>query len=414
MSIDPTVRLGELGAALAERRPSVLDAAIALLESVPPALDAARTERYEIKDRIGVGGMAEVLLGAVRGAEGFQRSVAIKRVRSDLPDGGRFAANLIKEAHLASRLSHPNVASVLDFDRDAAGRLYLVMEFVDGVDLSKLIETGPLPHSVVIFIVRELLFGLGYIHELRGRDRDRGLVHRDVTPHNVLISWEGEVKLADFGIAQVIDGTMTAAAHAPIGTAGYMSPEQVNCDELDGRSDLYAAGIVLWELLALRRLGVGSARDVTAEVAFQAIPRPSQYREGVPADLEALAMRLLAFNRDERYRTAELAARDLMRCQDSPQDGRGELARLLDERFPHSRRRLPSSCPPAQGTPNTPSTRPRTATASSPPRVAPPRPWTLELWDGTSAAERARWRWLVFCVLFVLVLAAVIALLVAR
>ena len=191
MRADVTARMGQLGAVLAERMPVVLDAALALLESVPPALDAARSERYEIKHQIGAGGMAEVLLGTVRGAEGFHRLVAVKRVRSALADEARFGAMLIREAQLASRLSHPNVVSVLDFDRDNEGRPFLVMEYVDGVDLRKLIETGPVPPSVAIFIVRELLAALGYIHDLRGRDRERGLVHRDVTPHNVLLSWEG-------------------------------------------------------------------------------------------------------------------------------------------------------------------------------------------------------------------------------
>src|SRR4051812_3418399 len=119
------------------------------------AVDAAPSERYEIQHSIGVGGQAEVLLGIVRGADGFHRPVAIKRPRSDLAEQGRVAANLLEEAHLTSGLSHPNVVSVLDFDHDPEGRPYLVMEYVDGVDLGTLTKTGPLPHPVAIFIVRE-------------------------------------------------------------------------------------------------------------------------------------------------------------------------------------------------------------------------------------------------------------------
>ena len=420
MTIDPTLRLGEIGAILAERLPGVLDATIVLLESVPPALDTARSERYEIRRQIGAGGHAEVLLGVVRGADGFHRPVAIKRVRSDLADPGRFVVMLIEEAHHASRLSHPNVVSVLDFDRDPEGRPYLVMEHVDGVDLGKLIETGPVPYSVAIFIVRELLAGLGYMHESRGRGRGRvlGLVHRDVTPRNVLLSWEGEVKLADFGVAQVLEGATTLAANAGAGTAGYMSPEQASRDPLDGRSDLYAVGIVLWELLALQRLRVGPPGTVEVTTAFQAIRRPSEYRPGIPADLEAVAMRLLAYDRADRYRTAELAAHDLMRCQDVPRDGRRELVGLLDERFPRPHRQDPCSRPPEPGPP---STGPHTVTGPPEPADAPPAPWPGAQGEGLRRAgllKRAwrRWRWraLACVMLLALVLATAITLLVAR
>ena len=409
MSSDLTMRLSEIGAVLAERMPIVLEAATALLESIPPALDAARPEHYEIKHKIGAGGQAEVLLGTVRGAEGFHRPVAIKRVSSDLPGAERSVAMLIEEAHLASRLSHPNVVSVLDLDRDKAGRLCLVMEYIDGVDLGKLVETGPLPYPVVIFIVRELLSGLGYIHDLRGRDHVRGLVHRDVSPHNVLLSRVGEVKLADFGVARALVGTMTAGSNVPVGKAGYMSPEQVDCQELDGRSDLYAVGIVLWELLARRRLRVGPAGDRTATAVFQAIPRPSEYHPGIPANLEAVALRLLAHDREERYPTAELAAHDLMRCQDVPRDGRGELARLLEERFPRSHRQGPLSPPPELGPP---SPGPHTVTAPSEPADASPAPWPRQQADGQrrgGTSDRARWRrrTLAYGVLLALALAAI-------
>lgn len=341
MTADLVRRLGKVGALLAERMPSILDAAIAFLESVPAALNAARPERYQIECTIGVGGQAEVLRALVRGADGFHRPIAIKRMRSDVTRPGMFSRSLIEEARLAAGLSHPNVVSVLDFDRDKAGQPFLVMELVAGIDLDKLIESGPLPHPIAIFIVRELLAGLGYLHEPRNRGRGRvqGLVHRDVSPNNVLLSWEGEVKLADFGVARKIVGARAAATSVPVGKIGYMSPEQVSCDEVDGRSDLYAVGIVLWEILARRRLPAPLGGNRRETVAFEVIPPPSEYQQDVPADLEAIVMRLLAFDRDVRYRTAEIAAHDLMRCKDLARDGRGELVRLLEDRFPSSRRR---------------------------------------------------------------------------
>jgi serine/threonine-protein kinase len=241
----------------------------------------------------------------------------------------------------------------------------------------------------------------------------RGLVHRDVSPGNVLLSWEGGVKLADFGVAQMLERSRTAPALATVGKRGYMSPEQVNRQELDGRSDLYAVGVVLWELLTHRRFPVEAAGDITA--VFRAVPRPSAYRQDVPADLEAVAMRLLAYDREARYRTAELAAHDLMRCRDIPRDGRGGLARLLADRFPRSRRQRPSSRPPGLRT----RSEVRTVTEPSVPIGAPPWPRLGEREDGQRLAvmlERAQWRRgaMAWGVLLAVLSAAVIAMLMAR
>jgi hypothetical protein len=132
MTADRTTRLREIGAVLAERMPSVLDAMITLLESIPPAVGPPRPERYEITRQIGAGGQAEVLLATIRGAEEFHRLVAVKRVRSDQVNAARAVVDLINEAHVTSRLSHPNVVGVLDVDHDKAGQPFLVMEYVDG------------------------------------------------------------------------------------------------------------------------------------------------------------------------------------------------------------------------------------------------------------------------------------------
>jgi eukaryotic-like serine/threonine-protein kinase len=191
-------------------------------------------------------------------------------------------------------------------------------------------------------------------------------------------SWAGEIKLADFGLAQVLEGTMTVAARALAGTPGYMSPEQARREALDGRSDLNAVGIARWELLALERLRVGPAGDVEATTFFQAIRRPSEHRQGIPAHLEVVAMRLLAHDRTERYPTADLAVQDLMRCQDVPRDGRGDLVRVLEERLPRSRRQDPPSRPSESGTP---SESRRTVTRPRAPMDAAPRPKTVAVRD---------------------------------
>src|SRR5262249_34902529 len=156
--------------------------------------------RYQLGERLGAGGMAEVFRATIFGAEGFARPVAVKRVLPGFASP-QFASMFVEEARLASLLSHPNIVTVLDFDRDPDGRLFLAMEYVDGRDLARLAESGLLPFSAVHFVISEVLRGLGYAHELPNGGTVRGLVHRDVSPHNVLLSWEGAVKVSDFGIA---------------------------------------------------------------------------------------------------------------------------------------------------------------------------------------------------------------------
>jgi serine/threonine protein kinase len=278
--------------------------------------------------------MAEVSLGTVIGAEGFARQVAIKRVLASHSEDPRFAAMFIEEARIASQLSHPNVVSVLDFDRDPEGRLFLVMELVDGKDLAALCAAGRPPPSIATFVVSEILRGLGYAHELPHAGRVRGYVHRDVSPHNVLVSWEGAVKVSDFGIAKALEGTASVRSQSVKGKPAYMSPEQVSAEALDGRSDLFAVGIILWELLAGTKLFAGGVRETFARILFRDVPRPSQLAADVPADLEAVAMRLLARDREDRYPTAEAAIEALARCADNPRNGRSELVRWMAQRFP--------------------------------------------------------------------------------
>ncbi len=299
-------------------------------DSMPPA-----KSRYQLGDKLGAGGMAEVFRGTMVGAEGFARAVAVKRVLPGFSTVPKFASMFVQEAQIASRLSHPNVVSVLDFDRDPDGRLFLVMEFVEGRDLADLVGTGLLPYSAVIFIVSEALRGLGYAHDLPTGDV-RGVVHRDVSPHNVLLSWEGAVKVSDFGIAKAHEASAASASTMIKGKPGYMSPEQANGEQLDGRSDLFAVGVMLWEILTGLRLFDGTTQETIAQVLFKPIPRPSSLRQSVPPDLDAITMRLLERDKPGRYPNAETAVDDLARCADAPRNGRSELARLLAERFPQA------------------------------------------------------------------------------
>ncbi|MFN0250745.1 MAG: serine/threonine protein kinase [Kofleriaceae bacterium] len=298
--------------------------------------------KYQLDHRLGGGGMAEVFIAHTVGAEGFSRKVAIKRVLPGFSDNPAFAKMFVEEARISARLQHPNVVSVLDFDRDPEGRLFLVMEFIEGKDLDALVSTGLLPFPVAIFVTTEILRGLGYAHDLpitagqAGGDGMRGIIHRDVSPHNVLLSWEGALKVSDFGIAKARSASEATASEFIKGKPAYMSPEQANGERLDGRSDLFAVGVMLWEMLCGRRLFVGEdTRTTLAAVLFGTIPRPRSLRPDVPKDLEKVVMKLLERDLPSRYRTAELAIADLLECHDAPKSGREQLIRLMTERFPH-------------------------------------------------------------------------------
>ena len=291
--------------------------------------------KYLIERRLGGGGMAEVFLARTVGAEGFSRQVAIKRVLPGFSDNPQFAQLFVAEAQLTSQLRHSNVVSVFDFDRDREGRLFLVMELVDGTDLDGLLETGPLPLSLVIFVAIEILRGLDYAHELpSGTGGMRGIIHRDISPHNVLLSWDGGVKLSDFGIAKARATTSATASMLIKGKPAFMSPEQARGWPLDGRSDLFSVGVMLFEMLCLKPLFAGNTTEETlARLLFDPIPMPRDLRPELPEDLSRVVVSLLDRDRDQRTPTASAAIAALVACADHPRDGREALVTTLSQRF---------------------------------------------------------------------------------
>lgn len=290
-------------------------------------------DRYVLDERLGTGGMAEVFRARRVGVNDFNRSVAVKRMLGGYSSSAKFQEMFATEARITSRLLHPNIVSVLDFDRDQGGALCLVMEHVDGCDLSKLARTGLLPFEVVTFVIVEALKGLGFAHRF-SRDGIKGVIHRDVSPHNLLISWHGEVKVSDFGLAKIRSGDAATATGGLKGKPAYMSPEQANGQPLDGRSDLFAVGTIMWELLVGRPLfGADDSRASLAAVLFGTVPPPRHLRPDVPRDLEKVAIKLLARNRGDRYKTAEAAIADLLRCRTYIADGRLSLATAMARRF---------------------------------------------------------------------------------
>jgi serine/threonine-protein kinase len=296
---------------------------------------------FQLGPKLGTGGMAEVFAGTMIGAEGFTRRVAIKRVLPHLAEIPAFARMFVAEARLAARLSHPNIVSVLDFTRDPDDRLLLVMEYVDGTDLASLLARAPLPDGLAIYVAVEALRALAYAHDRvepdAGEGGARGVIHRDISPQNLLLSYEGAVKVADFGLARVraASGVLSETVR---GKPSYMAPEQMSGEPLDGRCDLYAVGVMLWEMLARRPLFLGTAKEIIAQALFKDVPTPTWARPGVPEDLERVTMTLLARDRDARYPTADQAIAALLACRDVPLDGRGALARWLAERVPREAR----------------------------------------------------------------------------
>lgn len=291
--------------------------------------------KYVLDRRLGGGGMAEVFLGRTLGKAGFQRPVAIKRILPHYSNEPRFVDMFISEARLTARLRHPNIVSVLDFDQDGDS-LFLVLELVDGVDLHGLLTTGPLPFDVIVYVIAEVLRGLGHAHTLPiGEDGLLGLIHRDVSPQNVLLSWEGECKVSDFGIAKARAATEASGSVLIKGKPAYMSPDQANGSPLDGTSDMFAVGVMLWEMLSGQPLFASDSMEHTLKrVLFDPIVRPSVIRHDVPADLERIALRLLERDRRQRYPNADAAIAELMASEHNPRNGREALATLLAQRFP--------------------------------------------------------------------------------
>jgi len=287
-----------------------------------------RFGRYLLFDRIGKGGMAEIFLARAATELGAARLVVVKQILPELAGDPGFAKMLIAEAKLAARLRNANVVQVYDLGREDE-RLFIAMEYVEGFDLHALLRhlsrtKTPLPAEFAIFVVREVLSALSYAHRAKADDgAPLGIVHRDVSPSNVLISFEGEVKLCDFGIARAMavataDGSNASDAAAEqdarseeaasvskiAGKSAYMAPEHARGESIDARADVFAAGILLWELCAGRRMYRGTEAEMLAQARLGAAP-PLPDR-GLPetALLQAVSARALAPDTAKRFATA--------------------------------------------------------------------------------------------------------------
>jgi len=272
---------------------------------------------YYLLEKIAVGGMAELFKARQRGVHNFEKIVAIKRILPHLSDNDEFVRMFIDEAKLAAQLTHPNIVQIFDLGK-ASGFYYIAMEYVDGKDLRSLLRKvreyrTPVPEPVAAFVTMKVAMALDYAHRKRGlNDKELKLVHRDVSPQNVLIGNEGAVKLVDFGIAKAATKSTQTMAGALKGKLLYMSPEQALGAPLDNRSDIYSLGLVLFELLTGERcFQADSELGVLEKVRLGKVQDVRMVNPAVSPDMARVLEKALQKNVDQRYVSARFMERDL-------------------------------------------------------------------------------------------------------
>jgi serine/threonine-protein kinase len=275
--------------------------------------------RYRLDSLIAVGGMGSIHFGVLSGAAEFSRLVAIKRLHPQLAEDPQFRVRFVEEARLNARVLHPNVVQLLDVV-EADDELWLIMEYVDGETLHGLqtaisAAARLLPLDVVAGVIGGVLEGLNAAHETRDASgAPLRIVHRDVSPQNIMISRCGHVKVIDFGIAKATTPTAVSTLGRLVGKVSYMSPEQARGTALDQRSDVFSAGVVLWEALTGQRLFRGAKQSHAAalrDVLRKPVPAPSTYRTEIPSALDSVVLRALDRNPSDRFSSAREFAQAL-------------------------------------------------------------------------------------------------------
>lgn len=266
--------------------------------------------RYELDRWLAQGGMANIFLATYGGPLGFEREVVLKVILPEFAHHPAFITMFLDEARLAARLSHPNIVQVYDLGR-VSSYIYLAMEYVRGASLSRMLarlkrEQRVLSPGLAIFIISELLEALVYAHARKDRDgTPLSLVHRDVTPQNVLVSFDGQIKLTDFGVARARTNLHQNQPGAIIGKYSHMAPEQCLGQAVDERADLFSVGIMLHELLTGKPLFLRpSQAEMRKAILEEPIPMPSQVQTRCPPELDLVVMKSLARRPDERYPNA--------------------------------------------------------------------------------------------------------------
>lgn len=363
---------------------------------------------YYLLEKIAVGGMAELFKAQQRGVQGFQKIVAIKRILPHFSDNEDFVTMFIDEAKLAAQLTHPNIVQIFDLGK-AGSSYYIAMEYVNGRDLRTLLKKVreyrlPFPEQVAAFVTMKVASALDYAHRKRGfDDRELKLVHRDISPQNILLSTDGAVKLVDFGIAKAASKASHTVAGALKGKLLYMSPEQATGQPLDNRSDLYSLGLVLFELLTGERcFQADSELGVLEKVRLGRIADLHTLNPGISRDMVAIVNRALQKGVDHRYPSARFMERDLrdfLQRQGTPiieHDVAEYMEALLvgpKERLEELlAARFPQVASLSSGSYRVPAGRSGETTTTA--RTRPDMPPGLEVPEGPVAPPKPRPRWL--------------------
>lgn len=301
-----------------------------LFTPVPPMLLGGT---YEVVSPAARGGMASVWLGVARGAAGFKRKVAIKRVLRKLRQDQKFEQMFVEEAQLVADLSHPNIVQVHDFGRDMDGGYFIVMEWVEGLNLAGWVQAhadagGKPPWHLTSAICIEVLRALAAAHEhVDDEGRPVPIIHRDVAPSNILLGINGNVKLTDFGLARAMNQSGRVGADETAGKLGYLAPEILHGASPDPRVDVYGVGVVLWESLAARRLFGGGDRtdvDIAKRILRAEVPPLAELRPELPRELCDCVSRALASDPAKRFQSAREmigALSTILRHHPEPSDG---------------------------------------------------------------------------------------------
>ncbi|MFN7134944.1 MAG: serine/threonine protein kinase, partial [Myxococcales bacterium] len=272
--------------------------------------DGQKFGKYVLLDRLAAGGMAEIFRARFMAAAGVTKPVVIKRILPHYAGNHAFVSMFINEAKIAVGLAHGNIAQVFDFG-EIDGEYYLAMEYVHGQSISKLAKKArainlPFPIPIAIYVMAEACAGLYYAHSRADEQgRPLGIVHRDVSPQNIIVSFEGQVKLVDFGIAKARLAGKNETEHGAMkGKYVYFSPEQTRSKPLDGRSDIFAAGICLYELLTGRLPFDGKMIDVLGRISRCEFDRPSLHNPNVAPELEQIVLKAMTLRAEDRFQTA--------------------------------------------------------------------------------------------------------------
>ncbi len=283
-----------------------------------PSPQGAPIDRYVVLEYLAEGGMGAIYLGKKMGAGGFEKQVVLKQLLPEFTRQPEFIDLFLREARLSATLDHANIIHTIDLVT-AGEEHFIVMEYLDGADLRSILKRSKhrgrkLSPAAGIYVARELLSALAYAHNKHGSDgKHLRLIHRDISPSNILISRNGEVKLTDFGIAKA--ATHNSVFYRVKGKVGYMSPEQARSETLDARSDLYSMAICLFEMITGERLLVTAGLTTSADELYsRPVPLVSKKVPGLPAELDKVMLRALSVDPQHRYQTAAEFQEALLRC----------------------------------------------------------------------------------------------------